>query len=96
MNEQIQLQDQMLRFGGGPHRLRLRWGPPSLWFGHPAAVPAAEKAGDCSVCFRLAVHPVQPTDCAAGLHFNVYRILLPFAWLRALMGGSGDPERNSG
>ncbi len=29
----------------------------------------------------------------AGLHFNVYRILLPFAWTRALMGGSSDPEK---
>jgi hypothetical protein len=29
----------------------------------------------------------------AGLHFNVYRILLPFAWVRVLMGGSGDREK---
>ncbi len=36
--------------------------------------------------------PYSQVIVLSGIHFNVYRILLPFAWLRVLMGGSGDPE----
>lgn len=28
----------------------------------------------------------------AGLHFNIFRTMLPFAWMRVLMLGSGGPE----
>ena len=95
MNEQLQLQDQTLRFGGGPDTTTLTVGTAIfvvvtilLMFLLP------KKRAIIPFVFASLFIPYSQLIVLGGLHFNVYRILLPFAWLRAFMGTREDvPEK---
>lgn len=95
MNDQLELQDQTLRFGGGSDTTTLTVGTAIfvvvtilLMFLLP------KKRAIIPYIFVSLFIPYSQVIVLAGLHFNVYRIMLPFAWIRALMGTREDaPEK---
>ena len=91
MNEQLQLQDQMLRFGGGGDTTTLAVGTAIfvvitilLMFLLP------KKQAIIPYIFVSLFIPYSQVVMVGGLHFNVYRILLPFVWIRAFTGRRDD------
>lgn len=89
MNEQ--LQDQMLRFGGGSDTTTLAVG--TAIFVTIAVVMMFFVPKKYAVLPYLYVSlfiPYSQVLVVGGLHFNVYRILLPFVWVRALTGRRDD------
>ncbi len=85
MNDQ--LQDQMLRFGGGGDTTTLAVGTAIfvvitilLMFLLP------KKQAIIPYIFVSLFIPYSQVVMVGGLHFNVYRILLPFVWIRAFTG----------
>jgi hypothetical protein len=88
-----QLQDQMLRFGGGSDSS-------TITAGTAIFVAAAilllfllpKKYTVAPFLFASLFIPYGQLIVIGGLHFNVYRTMLPFAWLRVLMGRSDDSE----
>ena len=94
MDDQNQLQDQMARFGGGSASSTITVGTAIFVVAVILLLFLLPKRY-VIVPYILAslFIPYSQVIVAAGLHFNVYRILLPFAWTRALMSGSSDPEK---
>ena len=89
MNEQ--LQDQMLRFGGGSDITTLAVG--TAIFVTIAVLMMFLLPKKYAVLPYLYVSlfiPYSQVVVLGGLHFNVYRILLPFVWIRALTGRRDD------
>ena len=91
MNDQ--LQDQTLRFGGGGSATTLTVGTAIfvliailLLFYLP------KKRAVIPYLFVSLFIPYSQVVVLGGLHFNVYRIMLPFAWLRALTGSRDDVQ----
>ncbi len=85
MNDQ--LQDQTLRFGGGSDVTTITIG--TLIFVVVTILLLfllPKRRAVIPYLFVSLVIPYSQVIVVAGLHFNVYRIMLPFAWLRVLMG----------
>lgn len=85
MNEQ-QLQDQLARFGGGsasttitPATIALVLMAILLIFSLP------KKYAIVPFILVTILVPYSQVILIAGLHFNVYRVMLPFAWVRAII-----------
>jgi hypothetical protein len=89
-----QLQDQVLRFGGGPTSSTITLGTAIFVL---AAILLLfflpRKYVIVPFLFISLFIPYTQVFVVGGLHFNVYRTMLPFAWLRVLLGRSDNPEK---
>lgn len=92
MNEQ-QLQDRLYRFGGGTADSTMTWGTSVLVV--TAILLMFLLPRKYLIYLFLAVSifiPYSQIIVLAGLHFNIYRVLLPFAWVRALTAKHPEGE----
>ncbi len=86
-----QLQDQILRFGGGASESTITPAAGALLVASILLLFLLSRKYALVLFLAISIFvPYSQVILIGGVHFNVFRVLLPFAWARALLGRSDD------